>query len=463
MSDNAQPIGGSFRDPAGRVFFREGAILRAVYPSGAADYEFVRDAGLHQRLAATGRLLPATEVDRTRLALAAPEACYVLQHPRLPFISHPYEWSFGALRSAALLQLEIHLEGLDCGVTLSDASAYNCQFRSAEPVFIDHLSFRRYRPGEYWNGYRQFCEQFLNPLLLQALLGLPFQPWYRGSLEGITAGQLVKLLRLRHKLNWRVFLHVVLQARAQVAAEIKRMPPRVTGRSLHPEAFRGLIRQLRSWVLHLHPLQPPRSVWGHYSQEHTYSDAEAGAKASFVRTAVGAASPAMLWDLGCNTGAYSQLALGSGAQLVIGFESDPLALETAFDLAKQKGLAFVPLYADLANPSPNQGWAQGERAGLVERAPADFILALAFVHHLAIARNIPLPDLIPWLVRLAPRGVVEFVDKSDPTVQKMLALREDIFRDYTIDHFEAQLGRHARITRTTRVSDSGRTLYAYER
>ena len=43
MSDNAQPIGGSFRDPAGRVFFREGAILRAVYPSGAADYEFRMD------------------------------------------------------------------------------------------------------------------------------------------------------------------------------------------------------------------------------------------------------------------------------------------------------------------------------------------------------------------------------------------------------------------------------------
>jgi hypothetical protein len=230
MSDDAQRIGGSFRDPAGRVFVRDGAILRAVYPSGAADYEFVRDAGLLQRLAATGQLLPATEVDRARLALAAPEARYVLQHPRLPFISHPYEWSFKALRSAALLQLALQLEALDSGVALSDASAYNFQFRSAEPIFIDHLSFRRYRPGEYWNGYRQFCEQFLNPLLLQALLGLPFQAWYRGSLEGITAGQLAKVLRPRHKLNWRVFLHVVLQAPAQVAAETKRVPPRA-GRS----------------------------------------------------------------------------------------------------------------------------------------------------------------------------------------------------------------------------------------
>jgi hypothetical protein len=88
---------------------------------------------------------------------------------------------------------------------------------------------------------------------------------------------------------------------------------------------------------------------------------------------------------------------------------------------------------------------------------------LAFIHHLAIARNVPLPDLIAWLVGLAPRGVVEFVDKTDPTVRRMLALREDIFREYTIDTFEAQLGRHARTTRVTRVTDSGRTLYAYER
>ena len=50
-------------------------------------------------------------------------------------------------------------------------------------------------------------------------------------------------------------------------------------------------------------------------------------------------------------------------------------------------------------------------------------------NHLAIGRNIPLPQVVAWLCGLAPRGVIEFVRKDDPTVQQMLSLREDIFPD----------------------------------
>ena len=114
----------------------------------------------------------------------ARDASYVIEHPKLPFVSYPYEWCFSALKSAALLHLDIHLSVLESDITLSDASAYNIQFQSgASPIFIDRLSFRRYREGEFWVGHRQFCEQFLNPLLLRALVGVPHNAWYRGNLE----------------------------------------------------------------------------------------------------------------------------------------------------------------------------------------------------------------------------------------------------------------------------------------
>ena len=109
---------------------------------------------------------------------------YLLEHARIGYVSFPYEWSFPALKAAALLHLDLHLELLEHDVTLSDASAYNVQFQGARPIFIDVLSLRRYREGEYWLGHRQFCEQFLNPLLLRALAGVPHNAWYRGSLEG---------------------------------------------------------------------------------------------------------------------------------------------------------------------------------------------------------------------------------------------------------------------------------------
>jgi hypothetical protein len=91
------------------------------------------------------------------------------------------------------------------------------------------------------------------------------------------------------------------------------------------------------------------------------------------------------------------------------------------------------------------------------------MLALAFEHHLAIGRNVPLEQVVQWLVGLAPCGVIEWVEKSDSTAQRMLALREDIFDRYTRELFEAELVRNARIVKSETVSEQGRRLYWYDR
>ena len=75
-------------------------------------------------------------------------------------------WPFSALKAAEIHHLEIQLELLEQNIALSDASAFNIQFRGPNPVFIDYLSFRRYQKDEIWLAHRQFCEQFLNPLVL---------------------------------------------------------------------------------------------------------------------------------------------------------------------------------------------------------------------------------------------------------------------------------------------------------
>jgi hypothetical protein len=85
------------------------------------------------------------------------------------------------------------------------------------------------------------------------------------------------------------------------------------------------------------------------------------------------------------------------------------------------------------------------------------------VHHLAIGRNVPLPDVVRWLVGLAPNGIIEFVPKSDPTVQTMLAVREDIFDGYTEEAFSAALRKEATVVECQPVSASGRKLFKYFR
>jgi ribosomal protein L11 methylase PrmA len=168
-------------------------------------------------------------------------------------------------------------------------------------------------------------------------------------------------------------------------------------------------------------------------------------------------------DLGCNTGDYAAVALDSGAGYVIGAEADAFTAHLAFERARKEGLNFLPLVQDAANPSPSQGWRQEERESFWERARCDFLVALAVEHHLAIGRNIPLDELLRWMVGLAPRGVIEFVQKGDPTVRRMLSLREDIFADYTEENFRNLLAANARVVEAARVSEEGRILFLYER
>ncbi len=453
----------SFRDPGGTVLVSEDRIYRTVMVAAAPDYERVRRTEILKELISEGRLIDEKPIDRRILGSAGEVASYVLEHPKLPFISYPYEWCFYGLKDAALLQLDIHLRCLDNGVTLSDASAYNVQFVGPSPIFIDALSFRPYREGEIWAGHRQYCEQFLNPLLLRTLLGIPHNAWYRGSLEGIPVQHLARALSFKSKFSWNVIKHVVLQAALEKDATKRRPSSLVKEIRLPLAAFRKILMDLRKWVQSLEPADGDKSVWRDYAGNNSYASDAAGKKAEFIRDFASATRPALLWDLGCNTGEYARTALRAGAKLCIGFDLDVGALDQAYLRAKAEGLNFLPLHLDATNPSPSQGWAQGERKGFGERASADSILALALVHHLAISRNVPLDYVVDWLVGLAPAGVIEFIQKSDPMVQELLRFREDVFLNYSENDFERALTTRARVRKVENVSSAGRKLYWFER
>jgi len=459
----ARPDPGSFRDPGGRVFIAGDRVLRAVMEANAPAYRVARDAGLYDSLVRQGLLLPARERPADELLDHADGVVHALEHPRIPFVSYPYEWSFAAHRQAALLHLDLHLAALEAGFTLSDATAYNVQFRGTRPIFIDHLSLRPYRDGELWTGHRQFCMQFLNPLLFWTLLKVPPNAWFRGHLEGIAPEEIAPLLPLRGKLSWTVLSHVVAQASLQRRA-IGRgdASSRLRTARLPRHAFLGLLRGLRAYIARLAP-PGGRTVWGDYATANGYSGEEAAAKRAFVQEMVEAARPSLLFDLGCNSGDYSKAALDAGAANVVGFDYDHAALDRAFERFRSSDRSFLPLWLDAANPSPSQGWAQRERQGLSERSRADALIALAFIHHIVIGRNVPLDMALDWLTGLAPVGILEFPPKSDPMVRRLLALRDDIFPDYTEAAFIEALSARARIVRSRHLSENGRLLVWYDR
>jgi ribosomal protein L11 methylase PrmA len=456
---------GSFRDPDGTVYELGGEIYRTVSERAGADYAFTKATGLFDKLIEAKKLVATSEVDRSVLGEAAGQTGMVLRHERVPFISYPYEWSFPLLKSAALHHLDIQIAALKQGVSLSDASAYNIQFNGPKPIFIDLLSFKRYRDGEVWTGHRQFCEQFLNPLLLRALFGIPHNNWFRGALEGIETDKLARMMPWWRNFSFNILTHVTMQARLQAGAMRDNSKGVAKAREvkLTKDGYLNILRSMKNWIRKLSPRDTGATVWQNYAENTTYRSEEQELKRQFVADFCDKTKPGVLWDVGCNTGEYSEVALQSGARKVIGFDFDQGALERAHARATAKSLDLLPLFQDGANPSPDQGWANSERKSVIGRGAADAMIALAFEHHLAIGRNVPLPRVVDWLVAMAPRGVIEFVQKSDPTVQQLLALREDIFPDYTIEAFEAALAAKASIVRKARVSEAGRTLYWFDR
>lgn len=463
MTSELTPVSGSFRDPKGSVARNaSGDVFRLISEAGRSDFEDLEASGLFAELISRRKLIDHT-VLRPSQEGRPDEAEIVLQHPRLPMVSYPYEWCFQQMKDAALLQLELYLDSLEFGKTLSNATAYNIQFVQAKPIFIDTLSFTPYVPGQFWAGQEQFTEQFLNPLLLTASSGLPFNDTYRGALTGIPSDMISAVLPFRRKLSWRYinYIHLPRRSQKRLRASNGAHNPKVTG-TLPKEGFQFILKQLRAWVRSLAP-SAATSNWSEYTQTRTYGDQSVSQKRQFIAECVAATRPSQVLDIGCNTGEFSFLALEAGAGHVVGLEGDHQALSTAYDRASSVGASFLPIYQDLTNPSPSQGWANEEREPLSQRVSADFLLALAILHHIVISGNVPLERALSYVLGLAPTGVIEWVPKSDPMVQTLLRNRADIFETYHQVAFESALTALGVVVQKQMRLDNGRRLYFYER
>lgn len=430
-------LAASFRDPHGFVFVHEGVIYRQVNRSYRQAYDHLMTSGLYDDLVADGLLISHVEVDPS-LALAS-DAYKVICPLQISFISYPFEWCFSQLQDAALALLRIQRRALRKGMSLKDASAYNLQFHEGRPVLIDTLSFDLYREGQPWVAYRQFCQHFLAPLALMSCVDVRLSQLLRVHIDGVPLDLAARLLPWWTRLRLPLLLHIHGHAASQRRYQKQAAALPTKAHALNRRALLGLLDSLEDAVRALRWNAQGTGWAAYYTGLHEYTLEALAHKRQVVSDVVERVRPAIVWDLGANTGALSRLASGRGV-LTIAFDSDPACVEQAYCEQQASGdPALLPLVLDLTNPSPGLGWAHRERMSLVERGPADLVLALALVHHLALANNVPFSHIAAFLAAIARHLVIEFVPKEDPKVQRLLAGRADIFSDYTQSAFEQAL------------------------
>jgi hypothetical protein len=202
--------------------------------------------------------------------------------------------------------------------------------------------------------------------------------------------------------------------------------------------------------------------WADYYNITNYTDAAFEHKRELLDRWISDRKPGLVWDMGANMGLFSRVA-SDKAFFTVSSDVDPAAVEQNYLQQKSKQEKdILPLLIDLTNPSPDLGWANRERDSFVARGPADLVMALALIHHLAISNNVPLPQLADFFAGIGRSLIIEFIPKSDSQVQKLLVTRADIFPNYIVEQFEMSFSKRFRILEKSPVRQSERILYLME-
>lgn len=449
----------SFKDPSGFIYQDNGTIYRQINPIYKKDFDFLINSGLYERLKKEKLLISHSEVD---IKYAHNKKAYKVIKPKfIPFISYPYGWSFSMHKDAALLTLKIQKIAMEYGMSLKDASAFNIQFLDGCPIFIDTPSFEKYREGLPWVAYRQFCQHFLGPLSLMTYTDIRLSQLFKIYLDGVPLDLVSKLLPKSTYFNMMLLLHIHIHAQSQNKWADKQVNVKKQNIKISKIQLLALLDNLSTGIEKL-KLKETKTEWGDYYTFTNYDKVAFDNKSQIVRKFIKISKPKTVWDMGANDGHFSRISANYGAKTVA-FDIDPIAVEKNYlEIKKSKEKNMLPILLDLVNPTSDYGWANEERIALIKRGPADTVMALALIHHLAIGNNLPIRKIAKFFSKLGRFLIIEFVPKKDSQVKKLLASREDIFPDYTQEYFESEFGNFFTLLYKNKVKNSLRTIYLYK-
>lgn len=449
-ADDPVPSPLSSMDEAGRVYMTSDRVLRAVPRAAALRMRALLESGLTDALA-EAELMPATRISDRSL----PDSALVIEHPRLPYVTYPYEWSFGMLQAAAVCVLDVNSIANRHGYELADCHGFNVVFDGARPHFVD-LGSLVFRPAHArgWLALEEFVRFYEYPLkiwsdgggfMARRLVaaselmshgdyGVYRWPWLRGRLAG------------SYDMWRRGWFRYRLISRFNAARVSARLPAGLRGLGKLALESRFLpardlnLSRIRAGILRL-SRAGPQGFWSAYQgNEESFVDTPRFRRVAEI---IGQARLGSLIELAGNRGWLAGRLLATGAvQRAICTDADEPAIDHAYRRSATGDGLLQTAVLDFVHPMVNPF---GEPPA--QRLRCDGVVALAVTHHLLLTQRVPVERMLKTLASYAKRCVfVEFMPlglwdgtKAPPIPEwyNVDWFRAAFAREFILDHEES--------------------------
>jgi SAM-dependent methyltransferase len=443
----------SFKDQAARIVKKEGQYIRYIFPVYKPEYDHLMASGLYSKLVEQQLLIPHQEIE------GQDEHTYKIILPeQIDFLSLPFEWCYAQWRKVILSYLKINLQAIEYGMILKDATPYNFYFKGGKAVLFDTSSFIFFNNPDYWNSYRQFCEEMLGPFSLMHYKG---QQWGKLTIachRGLPLDFICQNLPAKSWLNLTCLLHLHLHAKAYH----KPGKEKNKSKGFSKEKLIEVIRMIKSTIESWNDYYRYPTFWEDYYEIDIETPEYLADKENTIKNILEDLKPTRVLDLGANTGKFSEIAWEK-ADNVIALEFDTNCVDTIDEkITKTNNEKLQIIIGDLSQASPDFGLLGKEHPSIFTRAKSDLVMALALVHHLALPKMIPFELIIELLFEFSSKYVlVEFIEKTD---RKVIQLLQNNPRYYpSKDEFELIIIKKFKLLRQKTLESSVRTLYLLEK
>ena len=203
----------SYKDSAARVVQKDGLFYRLLFKEYQLEYDHLMQSGLYSKLQLKGLLIAHEEVPNSTVTNHDQSVYKTLKPAQIQFQSYPFEWSYTQWRKAILAYLKINHIALKYGMVLKDATPYNFYLIGGKAVMLDTSSFIFFKKNDSWIAYRQFCEEFLSPIVLMHYNGSNWSKLTMANLRGMPLNFVSKQLPIKSWFNLTTLLHIHLHSK----------------------------------------------------------------------------------------------------------------------------------------------------------------------------------------------------------------------------------------------------------